>query len=222
MAVNQQAVSLGRIRRLPPGDETLQRRGVGGVEVHVTVFGDFREMGAAGEALDGVLLHSVKPGAVEIVAQERRAFRVLLAAVDDNDQLDSRVVVDRAAHLVGKRHERVVRTVIHGAVEEEGPGALGVSRRFLGRHGRATDEDQQGGEEAWRTAHESTPWQGVVGLWLTDAGATESPHRSPTTVVKAELLVRQKLLQLAQHIEGDLQSPIHLIWLYGAGMRTQA
>jgi hypothetical protein len=45
----------------------------------------------------------------------------------------------------------------------------------------------------------------VVGLWLTDAGATESLHRSPATVVKAELVIRKKFLQLAQHIEGDDQ-----------------
>ena len=79
-------------------------------------------MSAAGKALDGVLLNSVKPGAVEIVAEKRSAFRVLVAAVDEKDQLDSRIIVDRAANLVGKRHKRIIRTVIHCSVEEDGPG----------------------------------------------------------------------------------------------------
>src|SRR5262249_31401796 len=75
-------------------------------------------------------------------------FRVLRAAVDEEDQLDSRVVVDRAAHLVGKRHERVIRIVIHGPVEEDGPSTLGTFRFRVPK--RVRREEQDTGEDKTR------------------------------------------------------------------------
>src|SRR5215831_5575426 len=118
MAVDQKSITLGGIIRLSPCYETLQIRGIGRVQVDVLIFGDFRKVSTAREALDGVLLDSVEPGAGEIVAKKSGALLMLVAAVDEKGHLDSRIIVDRAAYLVHKRHKRIVSTVIHCPVDE--------------------------------------------------------------------------------------------------------
>src|SRR5262249_525214 len=80
-----------------------------------------------GKALDKVVLHSVKAGARENVAKERRVLRGLIAAVDEKDQLDSRIIVDCAADLIGKHDKRIIRAVIHGCIQEYGPRSLEVT-----------------------------------------------------------------------------------------------
>src|SRR5262249_27002710 len=125
MAVDQESIVLSRKILLSPCYETLQSRGVSRIQVNITIFGDFRKMNAARESLYGILFNPVEPGAGEILAQKGSAFLVPVAAVDEKDQLHSRIVVDRAAHLVSEIYKIVIPVVIHCSVEEDGPGTFG-------------------------------------------------------------------------------------------------
>src|SRR5215510_14132498 len=128
MAVYQESIALSRKIRLSPCYETLQIRGISRIQVNVIIFGDFRKKIAAREALYGVLFYPVEPGTDEVLSQKGGAFLVPLVAVDEHDQLDSWIVVDRAAHLVGKFYKIFIRIVIRCSVEEDGPGTFGSCR----------------------------------------------------------------------------------------------
>src|ERR1700736_5936654 len=106
--------------RLAPGNKTPDIGGVGRVQFYILVDRELGKLRTTRQALHRVFAQPVKSSGREIIPKIRGSFPGFPAAVDEEKQLNARVIVDGLTQLVEESNERFIGAIIDGAIDEDG------------------------------------------------------------------------------------------------------
>src|SRR5262249_29701544 len=131
VAKDDQPVAPRWVMRLAPSNEAPEVGGVRRVQFGILLDRQLWKLLTPRESLRRVFSQPVKPSRR---AKISRLFCMLLATVDEEQQLNAGVIIEGRAHPVEKGNERSIGAIIHGAIDEDRPRPLGFGS-FLEHRG---------------------------------------------------------------------------------------